>query len=104
MKPHLLGCGEYPADERALHHRLAARYRQSAIERTERRRKVAKAVNDLLRRDVGPILQVPGIRIVAIGAAQQATGREQDDAQPWPVIARGRLVGMHITEGAFTGI
>src|SRR4051812_27403535 len=44
---------------------------------------------------------MPGIRVVAIGAAQQATRDEQHDPQPRTVITRGRLVGMDVSEGAF---
>ena len=63
--------------------------------------KLAEPVDHLLRGDVGSVLQMPGIGIVAIGAAQQAARHEQHDPQAGPVVAGGRLVGMDIAEGAF---
>ena len=43
---------------------------------------------------------MPRIGIVAVGAAKQAAGHEQHDAQAGPVIAGRRLVGMHVAERA----
>src|SRR5689334_5699607 len=43
---------------------------------------------------------MPGIRVVTVRAAQEATRHEQDDAKTWSIVARRRLVGMHITECA----
>ena len=67
----------------------------------QRRRKLAEPIDHLLRRDVGAVLQMPGIGIVAVGAAQQAARQEQHDPQAGSVVAGGRLVGMDVAEGAF---
>ncbi len=61
---------------------------------------VAEAVDHLLRGDVGAVLQMPGIGIVAVGAAKQAARQEQHDAQAGAVVAGRRLVGMDVAEGA----
>ena len=58
------------------------------------------AGRQLLRGDVGSVLQMPGIGIVAIGAAQQAARHEQHHTQAGPVISGGRLVGVHIAESS----
>src|SRR5579864_7192437 len=70
MKAHLLGRGKDSPREVDLHHRFSARDRQPAIERAQRRGKAAQPIDDLLRRNVSSILQMPGVGIVAIGAAQ----------------------------------
>ena len=49
--------------------------------------KLAEAVDHLLRGNVGPVLQMPGIGVVAVGAAQQAARHEQHDAQAGSVVA-----------------
>ena len=78
VQAHTLGRGKYSSREAKLHHRLAARDGQAAIERTQRGRKALQAIDDVLRRNVGSVLQMPGVWIVAVGAAQQAARYEQD--------------------------
>ena len=55
----------------------------------------------LLRGNVGPVLQMPGIGIVAVGAAKQATRHEQHHPQAGSVVSGRRLVGMDVAERAF---
>ena len=100
MKAHLLGRSQYPPGEGKLHHRLAARDGQAAIKRAQRRRKAAEAINYLLRRDVGTVLQMPGVGVMTIGAAQKASRDEQHDPQAGPIVARCGLVGMSVAEFA----
>ena len=100
MKTHLLGRSQYPPGEGELHHRLAARNGQAAVKRAQSRRKAAEPIDDLLRRDVGPVLQMPGVGVVTIRAAQQASRDEQHDPQAGSVVTGRRLVGMRVAECA----
>ena len=68
MQAHLFGTGQDPACEGELHHRLAARDGQAAVKRSQRRGKRVQPIDHLLGGDVGSVLQMPGIGIVAIGA------------------------------------
>src|SRR5271169_1560717 len=43
---------------------------------------------------------MPGVRVMAIGAAQQAARDEENDAQARAVVSRRCLVGMAVAEGA----
>ena len=54
----------------------------------------------LIDRDVGAVLEMPGVRIMAIRTAQQASRDEEDDPQARPVVAGRGLVGMAIAERA----
>ena len=100
VQAHFLGAGKDAAGEVALHHRLAARDREPAVERAQRRRERAQPVDHLLGRDSGPVLEVPGVGVVAVGAAEQAARDEQHHAQARSVVARRRLVGMDVAEFA----
>ena len=100
MQAHFLGAGEYSSGECELHHRLAARYRQASTQAADRGREVAEPAQHVIDRHVGAVLEMPGVRIMAVRAAQQASGDEEDDAQPRPVIARRGFVGMAISERA----
>ncbi len=87
MQAHFLGAGQDALRKSELHHHLAARDRQPAIERPESRRKCAETIDDLLGGDVGPVLQMPCVRVVAVRAAEQAARDEQDRAQARSVVA-----------------
>src|SRR6476660_10008259 len=52
----------------------------------------------MIDRDIGAVLEMPGVRVVAIGAAQQAAREKQHEAQTGTVVTRRRFVGMAITE------
>jgi hypothetical protein len=86
VQAHFLGASEDALDESELHHRLAARYRQSSIDASQRRSKFAETAQYLLGRYVGPVLEMPGIRIMAIGASEQAARNEQHDPQAGTVV------------------
>src|SRR5208337_5656839 len=43
---------------------------------------------------------MPGIRVVAVGTAEQTTGHEQDGPQSGSVVAGRSLIGMDVTEGS----
>ena len=100
VQAHLLGGSQYPPGEGELHHRLAAGNGDAAIQRPQRRRKLAEPADHLRGRDVSSVLQVPGIGIVAVGAAKQAARHEQNQPQAGSVVAGRRLVGMDIAKRA----
>src|SRR4029077_1501778 len=87
--------------ESELHHRLAARDGEPAAEAAQRGSKIAKALQDLLGGYIGAVLEMPGIGVVAIGAAQEAARHEQHDPEAGAVVARRRLIGMAVAERAF---
>ena len=66
--------------------------------------------DDMLRGDVGSILQMPGIGIVAVGTAKQAARHEQHDPEARAVVSRRRFIGVDVAESTigivvdFTGI
>src|SRR5689334_6059834 len=54
----------------------------------------------MIDRHIGAVLEVPGIRVMAVRASQQASGDEQHDTQTRSVVARRGLVGVAISERA----
>jgi hypothetical protein len=73
VQAHLFGAGQNSLCKGKLHHGLAARNGESAVKGTDRRGKRSETVKHLLRRNVGAVLKMPRIGIVAIRATQQAT-------------------------------
>src|ERR1700722_1880330 len=69
VQAHLLGPGKYSSGKGKLYHGLSARNRQTSAQVTKRRRKVAEATEYVVDRYVGAVLQVPGVRIMAVGTA-----------------------------------
>ena len=100
MQAHLLGAREYFSGECELHHRLAARYRQASTQAADRGCEVTETAQHVIDRHVGAVLEMPGVRIVAVRATQQASRDEEHNAQPRPVVARRGFVGMAIAKGA----
>src|SRR5262249_60609784 len=98
VQAELLGPRQDAAGEGKLDHRLAARDGQAAVERAQSGGKSLQTIDRLLRRDVGSVLEMPGVGVVAIRAAQQATRYEQHDPQAGTVVAGRGLVGMRKTE------
>ena len=101
MQAHLFGARENSSRERGLHQHFPAGDGQSAIEGAKRRREVAEPLDHLLGRNVGAVLQMPGIGIVAVGATKRQPRKEQYHAQAGAVVARRRLIGMDVAEGPF---
>ena len=101
MQAHRLGALKDAAREGELHHRLAPRYGEAPAKLDQGRRKAAEPVEHLLQRDIGAVFQMPRIRIVAIGAPQQATRDEQDCTQTRSIVSRRRFVGVAVPERTF---
>src|SRR5437879_4254752 len=98
MQPHFLGAGENSSGKCKLHHRLAARYRQAATKAAERRCEVAKPTEHLIGRNIGAVLEVPGVRVVAVCTSQEASRDEKHDTQARTVVARRGFIGVAVSE------
>src|SRR4029079_3097580 len=83
VQSHCLRAGKYAPRESQLHHRLTAGYLKDATELAERRRKVVQTPQHLIDRHVSAVLQMPGVRVVAVCTSKQAARYEQYDAQSW---------------------
>ena len=55
-------------------------------------------MDDMLRGDIGSVLQMPGVGVVAVGTAKQAARNEQYDPEGRAVVSGARLVGMYLAE------
>src|SRR5438067_1573199 len=98
MQAHRLGALEDATGKGELHHRLAAGNGQTPTKLSERRRKAAEAIEHLLERDVGAVLEVPSVWVVAVRATEQAPRDEQHSTKTRSIIARRRLIGVTISE------
>jgi hypothetical protein len=67
-----------------LHQRLAAGDGQPALHRAQRRGEVAEPRDTRSSETRGAVLQVPGVRVVAVLAAQRTAGDEERDADAGP--------------------
>src|SRR3954454_15470708 len=76
VQSHLPRALEYPAGKGDLHHRLAARNGQPATEITDGWRKAGETAQHLVDGYIGAVLEVPGVRVMAVGAAKETAGHE----------------------------
>ena len=72
MQAQLLSAGQDSLGKGELHHGFAAGYCETPVKHAQRRREAGEAINELLRRNVGSVFQMPGVGIVTIGTTQQA--------------------------------
>ena len=72
---------------RNAQHSFERRFRVLRPQASEVAEGLAEALDHLLRRDVSPVLEMPGIGIVAVGAAEQATRHEQHHSQAGAVVS-----------------
>ncbi len=84
VQAELPGCGEQAAGEADLYQRLATRDGEAAPRGAQGRGEVPEPSDRLRQFDPGAVLDVPGVGIVTVEAAQQAARHEehQPDARP----------------------
>ena len=95
VQAHLLRRGEDAAGEAELHQRLAAGDGQAAAHGAQRRREIAEPAHGMRQLDPRAILQVPGVRVVAELAAQEAARHEEHQPHARTVHRGAGLVGVH---------
>src|SRR5258706_2641385 len=98
MQSQFLATPENAGGECGLHHRLAARERDPALAGLEHLCVPADLMHRLRDAHRPAIAFVPGVRIVAILAAQQAAGQKPDEAQPRSVDGAAEYRRMDITD------
>ena len=84
--------------ERPLHHRLAAGERDAALADLEHLRVLADLLHRARDGHRVAVVLVPGIRVVTVLAAQQATGEKADEAQAGSVHRAADLVRVHVAD------
>ena len=99
MQTHCLRGREHSLSETELYERLTTGYRQAAPHGTQPRCEIAQAPDRVFEFDPGPVLQLPGVRIVTVLAPQIAPGHEKHDTHAWAVHRRSGLVGVHPAMG-----
>ena len=98
VQSELLAAPEDLHDERPLHHRLAARQRDAALADLEHLRVLADLAHRARHGHRLAVVLVPGIRVVAVLAAQQAAGQEADEAQAGAVDRAAHFPRVHVAD------
>ena len=97
-RPSSLRAPEDAGGELGLQQRLAAGQRNAALADLEHLRVLAHDLHRLGDAERLAVAHVPGVRIVAILAAQQAAGQERDEPQARAVDGAAELRGVDVAD------
>ena len=86
MKAQFLRSGENALGKGGLNHWFPAGDGEAATERFQRIPESAEPIKDLLRRNIGAVLQVPSIGIVTVAAPKKASRNEENNPKTRAVI------------------